>query len=131
MEWSDKHDLVLCREAFMIWNPGYQRPYKSKERRDVWNQIAVNLSGLDHPKIKVNKRFIRLPTLLITKHKAKIGQEENATGITCELETELVQALEEIIDRKSWPTKKAPKRRKKKRKKEQLERNTGKALRNV
>ena len=92
MEWSDKHDLVLYREVFMIWNPGYQHPYKSKERRDVWNQIAVNLSGLDHPKIKVNKRSMRnrLPTLLITKHKAKIGQEENATGITCELETELV-----------------------------------------
>ena len=91
MEWSDKHDLVLCREVFMIWNPGYQHPYKSKERRDVWNQIAVNLSGLDHPKIKVNKRSMRNrpPTLLITKHKAKIGQEENATGITCELETEL------------------------------------------
>ena len=86
----------------MIWNPGYQHPYKSKERRDVWNQIAVNLSGLDHTEIKANKRFMRnrLPTLLITKHKAKIGQEENATGNTCELETELVQALKELIDRK-------------------------------
>ena len=39
-------------------------------------------------------------TLLITKHKAKIRQEENATGITCE-ETELDQALEEIIDKRS------------------------------
>ena len=46
-------------------------------------------------------------TLLITKHKASKCQEENATGITCE-ETELVQALKEIIDRRSWPTKKAP-----------------------
>ena len=93
----------------MIWNPGYQHPYKSKERRDVWNQIAVNLSGLDHTEIKANKRFMRnrLPTLLITKHKAKIGQEENATGITCQ-ETELEQALEEKIERGSWPTKKAP-----------------------
>ena len=115
MEWSDKHDLVLCREAFMLWNYGYQHPYKSKERGDVWNQIAVNLSGLDHPKIKVNKRSMRdrLPTLLITKHNAKIGQEENATGITCELETELVQALEEITDRKSWPTKKGSEVKKK------------------
>ena len=115
MEWSDKHDLVLCREVFMLWNHGYQHPYKSKERGDVWNQIAVNLSGLDHPKIKVNKRSMRdkLPTLLITKHNAKIGKEENATGITCELETELVQALEEITDRKSWPTKKSSEVKKK------------------
>ena len=46
-------------------------------------------------------------TLLITEHKAKIRQEENGAGITCK-EIELKQALEEIIDRRSWPTKKAP-----------------------
>ena len=53
MEWSDKHDLVLCQEA-LVMEP-YQHPYRSNERGDVWNQIAVNLSGLDHPKFKVNK----------------------------------------------------------------------------
>ena len=59
----------------------YQHPYRSKEREDVCCQIAVNLSGLDHPKFKVNKRSIRdRQTLLITKYKAKIHQEENATG---------------------------------------------------
>ncbi|CAH3014144.1 unnamed protein product [Porites evermanni] len=47
----------------------YQHPYRSKEREDVCYQIAVNLSGLDHPKFKVNKRSIRdRQTLLITKH---------------------------------------------------------------
>ena len=34
--------------------------------------------------------------MLITKHKAKIRQEENATGIACE-ETKLDQAVEEIM----------------------------------
>ena len=59
------------------------------------------MSGLDHPKFKVNKRSPKdRLTLLITKHKAKISQEENATGITCE-ETELDQSLEEIIDKRS------------------------------
>ena len=84
MEWSEKHDLVV-----FVTEP-YQHPYRSKERGDVWNQIAVNLNGLDHPKFKVSKRSItdRL-TLLITKHKAKMRQEENTTGITFE-ETELV-----------------------------------------
>ena len=59
----------------------YQNPSRSKERGDVWNQIPVNLSGLDHPKFKVNKRATRDSrlTLLITKHKAKIRQLENAT----------------------------------------------------
>ena len=51
----------------------YQNPSRSKERGDVWNKIPVNLSGLDHPKFKVNKRATRDSrlTLLITKHKAK------------------------------------------------------------
>ena len=35
--------------------------------------------------------------MLITKHKAKMCQEENAPEIACE-ETKLDQALEEIID---------------------------------
>ena len=73
----------------------YQHPYRSKQRGDVWNEIAVNLSGLDHPKFKVNKRSVKdRLTLMITKHKVKIRHEGNATGITCE-ETELDQALEE------------------------------------
>ena len=44
-----------------------EHPYRSKDRGDVWNQIAVNLSGLDYLKLKVNKRSMRdrLPTLLI------------------------------------------------------------------
>ena len=79
MEWSDKDDLVLCRDM-LVMKP-YQNPSRSKERGDVWNQIPVNLSGLDHPKFKVNKRATRDSglTLLITKHKAKIRQLENAT----------------------------------------------------
>ena len=101
--------MIWCyAEKCLVIEP-YEHPYRSTERGDVWNQIAVNLSDLDRPKFKVNKRSMRdrLPTLLITKHKAKIGEEENATGITCE-ETELEQALEEKIERGSWPTKKAP-----------------------
>ena len=96
MEWSDKHDLVLCQEV-LVMEP-YQHPYRSKERGAVWNQITVNLSGLDHPKFKVNRRSIRdrlIMTFLITKLKAKIRHKKNATGNTCE-ETELNQALEEI-----------------------------------
>ena len=60
---------------------------------------SCNLSGHDHPKFKVNKRPARdRLTLLINKRKAKMRQEKNACGITCE-ETKLDQALEEIIDK--------------------------------
>lgn len=111
MEWSDKHDLVLCREVLAM--EPYQHPYRSKERGDVWNQIAINLNGLDHPKFKVNKRSVRdRLTLLITKHKAKIRQEENASGIACE-ETEVDQALEEIIDKEKLADEKSSEAKKK------------------
>ena len=97
MEWSDKHDITLCREV-LVMEP-YQYPYRSKERGEVWNNIAINLNGLDHPRFKVNKRSVRdRLSLLITKYKAKIRKEENASGISCE-ESELDQALEEIIDK--------------------------------
>ena len=111
MEWSEKHDVVLCREM-LVMEP-YQHPYRSKERGDVWNQIALNLNGLDHPKFKVNKRSVRdRLTLLITKHKAKMRQEENASGIDCE-ETELDQAIEEIIDKEKLADEKSSEAKKK------------------
>ena len=50
----------------------YQHPHTSKERGDVWNQITVNLSDLDHPKFKVNKRSMRdTLTWLITNASIK------------------------------------------------------------
>ena len=111
MEWSEKHDVVLCREV-LVMEP-YQHPYRSKERGDVWNQIALNLNGLDHPKFKVNKRSVRdRLSLLITKHKAKMRQEENASGINCE-ETELDQAIEEIIDKEKLADEKSSEAKKK------------------
>ena len=56
-------------------------------------------------------------TLLITEHKAKIRQEENAAGITCK-EIELNQALEEIIN---WQEKLADKKSSEVKKKEKEE----------
>ena len=44
----------------------FQFSYRSKERGDAWNQIAVNLSGLDHPKFKANKRSMRDRLALLT-----------------------------------------------------------------
>ena len=85
--------------------------------RDVRNHIVVNLSGLDHAKFKVNNRSVRdRLTLLITKHKTEMRQEEKAPGITRE-ETELDQALEEIIDKEKLANEKSSGQRNKKRKK--------------
>ena len=62
-------------------------PIQEQRERDVCNNIAINLNGLDHPRFKVSKRSVRDST-----------REENASGISCQ-ESELDQALEEIIDK--------------------------------
>ena len=47
--------MIWCyAEKCLVIEP-YEHPYRSRERGDVWNQIAVNLSGLDRPKFKVNE----------------------------------------------------------------------------
>ena len=64
---------MLCQEVLAM--EPYQDPYKSKERGDVWNQIAVNLSGLDHPKFKVNKtlRSVHFGVMVVELIKCKCG----------------------------------------------------------
>lgn len=66
----------------------------------MWNEIASNLNGLVELKFKVTKRSVRdRLTLLQEKYKAKMRQEERASGIDCE-ETELDIALEEILEKR-------------------------------
>ncbi|CAH3141166.1 unnamed protein product, partial [Pocillopora meandrina] len=86
---------------------------KIKERGDLWNHIAINLNGFDHPKFQVNKRSTRdRLTLLITKNKTDMRQEENASRIAWE-ETELDQALKEIIDKEKLVNEKGSEAKKK------------------
>ena len=90
-------NVFLCREV-LVMDP-FQHPYRSKERGDVWGQLAIHLNCISHPKFKVTKHSVwdRL-TLLQMRLKEKIKQGEKATGIDCE-ETELDRALEEITEK--------------------------------
>ena len=82
----------------------WKHPYRSKERGDLWNEIAANLNASYHPKFKVSKRSVRdRLTLLQQKYKAKMRTEEAASGIDCE-ETKLDKALEEIIEKEKAAT---------------------------
>ena len=97
MKWTEDHDLTLCREV-LLQEP-FKQPRNSKERGEVWRQIALNLNSLASPIFKVSKRSVRdRLTLLQTKYKEKIREEEKASGIDCE-ETQLVAAVEEILDK--------------------------------
>ena len=96
MEWSESHDLALCGEVLLL--EPFKYPKRSKERGEIWGQIALNLNSVNSPKFKVSKRSVRDRfTMLQTKYKEKI-KEERASGIDCE-ETQLDAALEEITEK--------------------------------
>lgn len=62
-------------------------------------KIANNLNGLELPRFKVSKRAVRERyTLLSEKFKAKMKDEEKASGIECDL-SEVEKALEEIAEK--------------------------------
>ena len=97
MKWTVEHDLTLCGEV-LLQEP-FKHPKNSKERGEVWSNIAVNLNSLENPSFKVSKRSVRdRLTLLQTKYKGKTREEEKASGIDCE-ETPLDAAIEEILEK--------------------------------
>ena len=97
MKWTEDHDLKLCGEVLLL--EPFRHPKNSKERGEIWGQIALNLSTLENPKFKVSKRSVRdRLTLLQNKFKEKMREEERASGIDCE-ETQLDAAVEEILDK--------------------------------
>ncbi|CAH3184655.1 unnamed protein product [Porites lobata] len=97
MKWTVEHDLTLCGEV-LLQEP-FKHPKNSKEGGEVWSNIAVNLNSLENPSFKVSKRSVRdRLTLLQTKYKGKVREEEKASGIDCE-ETSLDAAIEEILEK--------------------------------
>ncbi|CAH3135459.1 unnamed protein product [Porites lobata] len=76
MKWTVEHDLTLCGEV-LLQEP-FKHPKNSKDRgeRSVRDRL----------------------TLLQTKYKGKIREEEKASGIDCE-ETPLDAAIEEILEK--------------------------------
>lgn len=99
MEWTQEHDHSLCQEILAL------EPFNTKKgsiaRGRVWEEIASNLSSLELPRFKVNKRSVRERyNLLIEKFKKKMKEEEKASGITPEM-TEVERALEEILEKEA------------------------------
>lgn len=97
MEWTEEHDNCLCQEILVL------EPFKYKKgsisRGQIWEKIANNLNGLELPRFKVSKRAVRERyTLLSEKFKAKMKDEEKASGIECDL-SDVEKALEEIAEK--------------------------------
>lgn len=97
MEWLESHDLALYGEV-LVFKP-FKYPKRSKERSEIWGRIAVNLNSPRSQKFTVSKRSVRdRLTLLQTKYKEKIREEERASGKDCQ-KTQLDAALEEIAEK--------------------------------
>ena len=80
----------------MSWNHSKQ----SRERGEIWGEIAQNLNGLSVPKFTVRTRSVRdRLTLLLRKYKEKVRNEEQRSGMKCDEETELEMVLCEIIEK--------------------------------
>ena len=89
---------MLCREVLAL--EPFKYPKQSKERGEIWGEVAVSLNGTSSPKFKVSKRSVRdRLTLLVAKYKEKTRKEEQGSGIECDDETELEMALSDIIEK--------------------------------
>lgn len=52
MERVELYNLNLRREVFVV--ELWKYPYRSKERADLWNEIAANLDASNYSKFKVS-----------------------------------------------------------------------------
>ena len=99
MEWTEQYDYILCQEILVL------EPFKAKKRSfargQIWDKIANNLYSLQHPQFRVTKRSVRERyTLLSDKFRAKMRDEEKASGIDTDL-SDVEKALEEIVEKEA------------------------------
>ena len=99
MEWSEAHDIQLCREI-MVTNP-FSAKRKTSDRKRLWETIARNLVKINSPQFKtslseraVRERYMRTAQ----RFKAKMNEEMKASGISPE-QSELDVLLEELTER--------------------------------
>ena len=100
MEWSELHEVYLCREILTVGLMKTKK--KTTQRAQLWEKIANNLCAYDLPKFYVTKRAVRDRYAAITsKYRKKVSAEEKASGTSTDELSELDSLLEEIIERES------------------------------
>ena len=100
MCWTDRHDVILCREI-LKHNP-FQYKKSSIQRGQVWNDIAERLVAVDEVRFKsdLDRRGVRdRYNLLANKLRRKLKDERKASGIETDM-SEVEVALEDLIERK-------------------------------
>ena len=99
MEWTEQHDIILCREI-LVTNP-FSAKKKTTQRKKLWDTVAQNDVKINTPKFKaslsersVRERYSRIAQ----KYKSKMQEEIRASGISPE-QGELDVLLEELSER--------------------------------
>lgn len=96
MEWSELHDISLCREMIVV-NP-FKSKRKTTQRTKMWDTIIQHLENIESPTFKVTVRSVRDRYSLISrKYRKRMQDEKKASGIVPEL-SELDKLLEELIE---------------------------------
>lgn len=94
MEWSEAHDVLLCREMLAL-NP-FKAKRKTTQRSKMWETIAQNLELIDQPTFRVTVRAVRdRYSLLARKYRKRMQTKKKVSGITPEV-SELDVLLELI-----------------------------------
>ena len=97
MLWSEAHDTMLVREV-LIFEP-WKYKQGSPERGQVWKRISEALNALEEPVFKVTDRSTRDHLNLLMKKFKRVENEENrASGIEVDEDTEVKRALRDIIE---------------------------------
>ena len=97
MTWTRRHDIMLCREVFVM--KPFQFKHGTRDRGQCWDKIAANLNVTEQPRFLVDQRAVRdRYTKLVKDYKRKRCYEERASGICPDEPDELDQALEDLIE---------------------------------
>ena len=96
MQWNEEKDLILMGEMASLGV--FQHKSGSREKGQVWQQIATNLNGypnFSETPCAVRERF----TTIMRKYKAKIRKEVQGTGLGGQELTEYETLPEDLIER--------------------------------
>ena len=99
MEWTDEHDVLFLRE--MIASDLFTHKKGSPDRGKVWEGIVDRLNSVQYPNFSLkDKRGVRDRwSLLQTKFKRRIREEEKASGIIPDELTEKDLLIEELCEK--------------------------------
>ena len=97
MEWTEDHDVLLLRE--ILASDLFSFKKRSVARGERWEWIAEKLNEVKTLSFHLkDKRAVRDRWVLLQKkYKAKMHQEETASGISVEDMSEIDVLLEELV----------------------------------